>query len=124
MLNLANAGGANRSDVNQKRQAAFRKAATKGKQEFFDDVYGAEQIHLQILGTHPDHMCRGYGTSLVNWGIAVAKLDNLAVSLMASPMGKPLYTHLGFKSLGRIIIRVLGETEEVYMDAMVLEDSK
>ncbi|KAL8791916.1 MAG: hypothetical protein Q9195_005492 [Heterodermia aff. obscurata] len=121
MLRVAKAGGADRRDVNPKRQAVFREAGSKGKQTLFDDVYGPNQIHLQILGTHPDYMRRGYGSALVYWGIAVAKANNLAVSLMASPMGIPLYTHLGFKHVKRIILRVPEETEEVYIDAMVLE---
>ena len=124
MLRVAKAGGADRRDVNPKRQAVFREAASKGKQTLFDDVYGPDQIHLQILGTHPDYMRRGCASALVDWGVAVAKMDNLVVSLMASPMGSLLYTHLGFKHVERIVLRVPEEIEEVYIDAMVLEDAK
>ena len=40
MLDVARAGGSTRRYVNPKRQAAFKEAVSKGKQNFSDDVYG------------------------------------------------------------------------------------
>ena len=69
-------------------------------------------------------MCRGFGSLLVGWGMLVAKQDKLVVSVLASPMGKLLYSHLGFKNLGRCVVQALEETESVDCEFMVLEIEK
>jgi GNAT superfamily N-acetyltransferase len=116
---VAEAGGSARRDMNQKREAAFRDALSKGRPSFFE-VYGDDQIWLQSLGTHPDYMRRGFGSALVQWGIQVAKEDHLVVSLVASPMGALLYAHLGFQTLGQIVVQAPEETEKFFFKATVL----
>ena len=110
--------------MNPKRQAAFAEAIGKARQAYFDDIDGQDQIYLQILGTHPDYMRRGFGASLVHWGISVAKQDKLVVPLTASPMGKLLYSRLGFETLGQIVIQVREEPEMVFLVIMVLDAKK
>ncbi len=55
MAIVAQAGGATRRDADPRRQATFRAAGNEDKQRFFDGVWGDQQLHLQILGVHPDH---------------------------------------------------------------------
>ena len=69
-------------------------------------------------------MRRGHGTSHCHWGMAKAKDDRIPFTLIASPMGILLYTHLGFKDVGEGVIRVPGEEEKVYWHAMEIEPAK
>ncbi len=117
---MAEAGGSARRDVNHKREAAFRDSINQGRSSFFE-VYGDDQIWLQSLGTHPDYMRRGFGSALVKWGIQEAKENHLVVSLLASPMGALLYAHLGFRTLGQIVLQASEETEKFFVNATVLE---
>lgn len=122
MEDVAKADGATRRDANPARAKAFRQCGIEGKQRYFDNVYGDAQIHLQILGTHPDYMHHGHGTNLCKWGMSKAVKDNVVVSILAGPIGKPLYSHLGFKYLGTLVVQVPDEEEKVYMYAMVLDE--
>jgi GNAT superfamily N-acetyltransferase len=124
MLDVSRAGGSTRKDANLKRMAAFRDAGSKGNELFFNDAYGDDQIHLRILGTHPDYMRRGFGSTLTKWGMSMAKDESLVVSLMAGPMGSLLYSHLGFRSLGKVVVQVPEEVEKVYLEPMVFETEK
>ena len=114
-------GALARKDANFGRIGLFRKVLGEAAGEYFARAYGGDQLHLQLLGTHPDHRRRGYGTALCNWGISLAKDDGVVVSLFASPMGFPLYSQLGFKDLGTLTVQVLGETDKVVLKAMVLD---
>jgi hypothetical protein len=109
-----------RRDANPSRLSAFRKCGIEGKQ-CFNDAYGDAHIHLQILGTHPDYMRNGHGTNLCMWGIFKAENDNVVVTLLASPLGRLFYSHLGFRFLKTLMVQVSGEEEKVYMHAMVLD---
>jgi hypothetical protein len=55
MATVAQEGGAKRRDVAPHRHAAFRAACNVEKKRFLDDVWGDKQLHLHILGVHPDH---------------------------------------------------------------------
>jgi hypothetical protein len=70
-------------------------------------------------------MRRGAGTALCDWGIKKAVSDKLAaVTLFSSPMGKPLYTKLGFREVGIVHIQVDGEEEYIDFPGMTLEPEK
>jgi hypothetical protein len=98
---------------------AFGEAGDETKEKYFDDVYGVGgQIPLQILGTHTDYMRHGHGTTLCNWGMEKAREDNVVVTLIASPLGVLLYTHLGFRHGGKGVIEVPGDNETNAWDAM------
>jgi hypothetical protein len=53
--------------------------------------------------------------------MSTAQKEHLALTVMASPMGSRLYTHLGFRSLGKRDVQVPGEEEKVQLEAMVFE---
>ncbi|KAJ8131661.1 hypothetical protein O1611_g1965 [Lasiodiplodia mahajangana] len=108
---VAKHGGSTRRDCNPAHHRAFQDTARQAKQLLLG--YGDDQIHLQILATHPDHWRYGYGTMLCEWGLQVASEEALVVSLAASKTGKYLYEHLGFKNSGTVTGREPGEEETV-----------
>lgn len=87
----------------------------------FDDPYGEKQLYLGQLSTHPDYRRHGAGAALCRWGMEKAKADGMAVTLFASPMGKAVYSKLGFKDVGSFRTQVEGETEYLDTPGMVLE---
>lgn len=103
---------------------AFSQALIAGQRKYFDDVYGAKHLHLRIMATHPDYQRRGAGTMLCNWGISEVQKKNSRISVFASPMGKLLYTHLGFEELGVVVVQVEGEEEKLIIPAMLYEPSR
>jgi GNAT superfamily N-acetyltransferase len=74
---------------------------------------GPGRIYLYMLVTHPDYRHRGAATALCEWGMDKAKEHNMCVALMGSPMGSPLYRHLGFQELGTVTVQVMGEEEKL-----------
>lgn len=112
------AGGATRKDANPEHVAAFRKAVNEAKAKFFGPPLKGDQLHLQILATHFDYLRHGFATRLLQWGMSLAKNETLSVNLFASPMGFPLYSHLGFKNCGKVIVQLPDEDEKVIMHAM------
>lgn len=116
--------GQSRRDANPVHMKAFHEAIMKAKKVYFDDVYGTSQIHLMILGTHPDYQRQGAGSSLCRWGMDLAKDNNVCVSVFGSPMGKKLYAYLGFSELATITVQAEGEEAKLYIAAMVYEAHK
>lgn len=121
MATVAQAGGAQRRDVAPARQAAFRATAKRVVERFFDSVYGDRQIHLQILGVHPDHWRRGVGSKLVRWGMDKAEEEEMPLTLLAGSVGFHLYSSLGFRQVGSTVFQVPGEAEAIDAKAMVYE---
>ena len=54
----------------------------------------------------------------------MAKEDKLPVVVSSSPMGALLYTHVGFRSLGRTHVQIPGETESYGSEMMVFDTHK
>ena len=110
---------ANRRDINLEHAKAFDKALSKAKSEFFDNRFGSKQLHLLILGTHPDFQRHGAGTKHCQWGMQLAQERKLPLTLFSSPMGQKLYSHLGFRMLSSIIVQVDGEDEKLRIGVMI-----
>jgi ribosomal protein S18 acetylase RimI-like enzyme len=84
-------------------------------------VYEPDIMFLQILGTLPEYRRRGYGGTLVKWGIERATVDNVPLSLDAGPQGVALYKSLGFCELGKQIMQAPDEEEFLTSIAMLWE---
>ena len=85
-----------------------------------NQVYGRDQFHLAALATHPDFQGRGYGEQLVLSGIEMAPvLDLDTVTLIATPVGEPVYFSLGFRSIANISITSVDEDMVFPFDVMV-----
>ncbi|KAK1826340.1 gnat family [Podospora conica] len=123
MAFIARSGGAQRRDIDPRRQEAFKTIGNREKQQFFDSVWGDQQLHLQILGVHPDCWRRGIGSKLVRWGVDLASKEKIPLTVLASSLGLSLYTRLGFRDLGSSVTQVPGEVEKVDTEALVYEVS-
>lgn len=75
-------------------------------------------MHLQALGTHPLFLRRGLARAMCGWGMRRAAGDGVAVTLLASPMGRRVYPRFGFEELGMVRARVDGEEEGTELYAM------
>lgn len=115
---VAENGGATRKDANPAHVRAFKESSDECDKKYLD-VYGDDQLILQILGTHPDYRRRGHGTTLCKWGMDLARRDGVVLTLQASPLGRLLYSSLGFTNLGECVMQVPGEDEYVPFWAMV-----
>lgn len=111
-------------DWNPRHVEAFRRAVRAALGEKFDSRYGEKQVHLQILGTHPYYQRRGAASALLRYGIQQAREEKLPITLLASPMGQPLYASFGFEDRGKVVVQVDGEEDKVTLDAMALEVAK
>jgi predicted N-acetyltransferase YhbS len=108
-----------RRDANEQRIKAWVESMPKAKTKFFDMPFGEQYFQLQILATHPKFQRQGAGSALCAWGLRISELTGLAVCVFASPMGRLLYSHLGFTKVGRVRIGAPGEMEHVVVAAMV-----
>jgi GNAT superfamily N-acetyltransferase len=111
-------GVRDRQDANWEHVIAFRNASMHVQKKYFDSVFGSNQIQLAILGTHPDFRRRGFATALCTWGMDQARNHNVAVTVVASPMGCDLLTHLNFTRQGMSWVQVAGEKEKLTIYAM------
>ena len=77
-----------------------------------------KQMHLALLGTHPDWDGHGFGAAHCQWGMEMARGMDVSTTLMATPAGWPLYDSLGFDSVANITIETLGELEDLWYEYM------
>jgi predicted acetyltransferase len=98
---------------------AWNDATREAKCHIFNDFLGDSFFQLQILATHPRYQRLGAGTVLCNWGLKMSRLENVAVSVFASPMGRKLYRKLGFQKLSNVIIQAEGDDEVISLTAML-----
>lgn len=102
---FADSGISERKDANSAQTRVFQVTLGKAFSNYFSE-YGGKQLHLWLLATHPDFRRRGAGTMSCNWGLEKA-------TVMASPLGKILYEHLGYKLLCSTLIQVDDENEKL-----------
>ncbi|KAK5635988.1 hypothetical protein RRF57_011700 [Xylaria bambusicola] len=75
-----------------------------------------------LLGTHLDYRRLGAASMLLKWGQEKAKVEEVVMTLFASPMGYPLYSKVGFTEVDKIHIQVEGDDASVEHLAMVWTD--
>ncbi|KAG6354228.1 hypothetical protein INS49_004832 [Diaporthe citri] len=108
-----------RRDANIEHMNAFATALQSAKKSYSDSKYQSHHLHLRILATHPDFQRRGAASALCRWGVEYAGERKQPGTLFASPMGRKLYTYLGFKYLGTVPVQVEGEDEKLSIGAMM-----
>jgi GNAT superfamily N-acetyltransferase len=110
-----------RRDANAVRVKAFAETLAQSKKIIFDGSYGRRHFTLQVLATRPGWQRKGAGTMLCNWGIKMSLWTGMAISVFASPMGRKLYSHLGFRPISEVKLAVDGDDESVAVLAMSYE---
>ncbi|KAI1625746.1 hypothetical protein EDD37DRAFT_316808 [Exophiala viscosa] len=107
-------------DENATRAADWDQKFSKEHNKYLNEVYGRNQFYLAALATHPDFQGREYGEQLVLSGLQMAPILDLdTVTLIATPVGEPVYFSLGFRSVANISITSVGEDMVFPFDVMV-----
>ena len=108
----------NRRDADPRRSAEFGRVLYKSLKEHSRAKFGNRHPHLNKLATLPGYQRCGAGSALVQWSLKLAHEEHLGVSLFTSPIGRPVYTHLGFEFIEELVIQVEGEEKSVNETAM------
>lgn len=82
---------------------------------------GRKHWYLEILATRPEYQGRGAGGQLLRWGIGRADEEETEAYLEASPDGKPIYEHLGFSEVDRLVVELEGRGEGVLAEKEFVE---
>ncbi|TVY82900.1 hypothetical protein LSUE1_G006285 [Lachnellula suecica] len=82
---------------------------------------GRRHWYLEIIATRPEWQGKGAGGKLLRWGLQKADEEGTETYLEASPDGKPIYEHLGFKEVDRLVVELEGEGEGVMGEKEFIE---
>jgi ribosomal protein S18 acetylase RimI-like enzyme len=69
---------------------------------------GRKHWYLELVATRPECQGKGAAGKLLRWGIERADEEGTEAYLEASPDGKPIYEHLGFREVGRLVVELEG----------------
>jgi hypothetical protein len=97
-------------DTNLTRFDDYERQFSALKTKYIDKAY-EEQFYLNTLATHSDWEGRGFASLNLRWGMQYAKEHQIPATLMASPIGYPVYDHYGFQSLKNVTIGTLEDYE-------------
>ncbi|KAH7008857.1 hypothetical protein EDB80DRAFT_872648 [Ilyonectria destructans] len=62
-----------------------------------EEVLHPQEVEvIDMMVTHPAYWRRGHATLAAEWFIHLARHDQIDLGVAAAPMGKALFTHLGF----------------------------
>jgi ribosomal protein S18 acetylase RimI-like enzyme len=86
-----------RVDPTVSREAVHLMNSVPG-QDWFDKY--PEHWYLSRLAVDPAFQRRGIGGMLLDWGLRIAKEENVPVGLTSSPQGVALYRRKGFRDIG------------------------
>lgn len=84
---------------------------------YFDDVYDG-QLNLGGLGTHPEWDGNGFAAIHLHWGLTLAAQRGVPTTLLATPVGYPLYRSEGFVDVYNLTIERLDGKGEFWFEAM------
>jgi GNAT superfamily N-acetyltransferase len=101
------------------RQKLFIQALIEAERKYFGPEWGRKRLELASLVTDPRYHRLGAGKALTQWGLEKATECHVPITLTASPLGKRLYTHLGFQELGCVDCEVQGDKEKAWTYAMI-----
>jgi hypothetical protein len=84
--------------------------------------------YLEILATRPEWQGKGAAGKLMRWGLERADEEGVETYIEASPDGKPIYEHFGFKEMERLVVDLEGKTialdEKEFVEVMMLRAAK
>lgn len=96
-------------DFNQKFHAA--------KVQNIDEAYD-QQLYLNVLATHPDWDGHGFAAMNCHWGEKLAQSLKIPLTLIATPVGYPLYHSLGWQSVKNLTIEKLDGLGSLWYEVM------
>jgi GNAT superfamily N-acetyltransferase len=70
---------------------------------------GRKHWYLELVATRPEYQGKGAAGKLLRWGMARADEEGTETYLEASPDGKPIYEHLGFTEVDRLVVELKEE---------------
>ncbi|CAL3965891.1 unnamed protein product [Diplocarpon coronariae] len=82
---------------------------------------GKRHWYLELIATTPQYQGKGAAGQLLRWGIARSDEEGTETYLEASPDGKPIYEHLGFEEVGRMVVELDGKGEGVLAEKDFVE---
>jgi GNAT superfamily N-acetyltransferase len=84
--------------------------------------------YLEMLATKPNWQGKGAAGKLMRWGLEKADADGLETYIEASPNGKPIYEHFGFREIERLIVDLEGKDndlgEKEFVEVLMLRPVK
>jgi GNAT superfamily N-acetyltransferase len=101
------------------RQKRFIDAITSAEKKYFGVEWGRKRLDVTDLVTDARYHRRGAGELLMRWGLEKAAEHHVPITLTASPLGRLLYTKLGFQELGYVDCEVEGDHEKAWTYAMI-----
>lgn len=84
-------------------------------------MQGTRHWYLEVLATRSEWQGKGAAGKLLRWGLAKADEEGTNAYLEASPDGKPIYEHLGFKEVDRLVLKLEGKGEGVLSEKEFVE---
>jgi ribosomal protein S18 acetylase RimI-like enzyme len=70
---------------------------------------GRKHWYLEFVATRPEEQGKGAAGMLLRWGMQKADEQGTETYLEASPDGKPIYEHYGFKEVERLVVPLEGK---------------
>lgn len=55
------------------------------------------RLEISTMVVHPAYWQRGHASELTRWCTALAEVDHTGIGVSATPMGRKLFSHMGFK---------------------------
>ncbi|KAG0648274.1 putative N-acetyltransferase [Hyphodiscus hymeniophilus] len=83
---------------------------------------GRKHWYLEIIATRPEYQGKGAAGQLLRWGMARADEEGTETYLEASPDGKPIYEHFGFREVERLEVELKEEVlgEKVFIECFMI----
>jgi ribosomal protein S18 acetylase RimI-like enzyme len=104
----------NRRDMDPKRQQMFIDALAVAEERYFGPEWGPKRLEAVDIVVDPKYHRRGVGKVMTKWALDEATKHQAPVTLTASPLGKLLYSSVGFKDLGKVECEVVGDDGKKY----------
>jgi len=87
-----------------------------------------EHWYLECIATSPEWQGKGAAGKLIRWGLEKVDEKGVEAYLEASPDGKPVYEHFGFREVERLVVDLEGRENALgkkeFVEVMMLRPVK